>query len=526
MAGVGSAVESAPVYNLADDLVDRHVREGRGDRLAIVSEGRQVTYRELCENVNRVAHALTVLGVGTGERVLLVLLDSPEFVAAFLAAVKIGAIAVPTNTTLRSPDYTYVLEESGAVAVIVHAALLREMAPALEGSTPRLEHRVVVVGDRVSGYLHWDEWLDGRSGALDAAPTSADDLAFWLWTSGSTGKPKAAVHRHRDWSYSASNYAIGVLELTASDVTFSSSKLFHAYGLGNSLAFPLSAGAATVLSPARSQAKSVLEIAQRTRPTLFFSVPTLYAAMLEEARATDYDLSSVRLAISAAEPLPPEIFRRWKEQFDIEILDGLGSTELLHIYLSARAGDVRPGSSGKPVPGYDIRVVDAAGEDAPIGTVGDLLVAGDSRAVCYWNRPELTAERMRGPWFVTGDKYSVDADGYYWYAGRADDMFKVSGQWISPIEIESTLVEHTSVLEAAVIAFEEESRLQTAKAFVVLKRGCLASPELAKELQEFVKAKLTAYKCPRRIEFLPELPKSAAGKLLRYKLREARQSNH
>ena len=510
------------MYNLADDLVDRHVKEGRGDRLAIVSEGRQVTYRELCENVNRVARALTALGVGTGERVLLVLLDSPEFVAAFLGVVKIGSIAVPTNTTLRSPDYSYFLEESSAVAVIVHAALLREVAPALEGSTPRLEHHVVVVGDRVAGYRHWDEWLDGHSGALDAPPTSADDDAFWLWTSGSTGKAKAAVHRHRDWSYSASHYAIGVLGLTASDVTFSSSKLFHAYGLGNSLAFPLSAGAATVLSPARPQAKSVLEIAQRTRPTLFFSVPTLYAAMLEEVRATDYDLSSVRLAISAAEPLPAEIFRRWKERFDIEILDGLGSTEVLHIYLSARAGDVRPGSSGKPVPGYDIRVVDAAGDDVPDGTVGDLLVAGDSRAVCYWNRPELTAERMRGRWFVTGDKYSVDADGYYWYAGRADDMFKVSGQWVSPVEIECTLAEHTSVLEAAVIAFEEESRLQTAKAFVVLRHGCTAGLELTNELQDFVKARLAPYKCPRRIEFLPELPKSAAGKILRYKLRELR----
>ncbi len=508
------------MYNLADDLIDRHVREGRGDSLAIVSEGRHVTYRELCENVNRVGHALTALGVGAGDRVLLVLLDSPEFVAAFLGVVKIGAVVVPTNTTLRSTDYSYFLEESGAVAAIVHAALLGEVAPALEGSKPRLENRVVVVADDVSGYRHWDDWLDGHPAALDAAPTTGSDDAFWLWTSGSTGKPKAAVHRHRDWSYCASNYASGVLGLTASDVIFSSSKLFHAYGLGNSLAFPLSAGAATVLSPAKPLAKNVLEIVQRTRPTLFFSVPTLYAAMLEEARATAYDLSSVRLAISAAEPLPSEIFRRWKERFDIEILDGLGSTEILHIYLSARAGDVRPGSCGKPVPGYDIRLVDAAGEDVPAGTIGDLLVAGDSRAVCYWQRPELTAERMRGAWFVTGDKYRVDGDGYYWYAGRADDMFKVSGQWVSPIEIESTLIEHTSVLEAAVIAFEEESRLQTAKAFVVVRPGCTAGPELATELQDFVKARLTPYKCPRRIEFLPELPKSAAGKLLRYKLRE------
>jgi benzoate-CoA ligase len=254
---------------------------------------------------------------------------------------------------------------------------------------------------------------------------------------------------------------------------------------------------------------------------LFFSVPTLYAAMLQEARVTHYDLPTVRLAVSAAEPLPSEIFRRWKERFDIEILDGLGSTEMLHIYLSARAGEVRPGSSGTPVPGYDIRVVDAAGKDVSAGTVGDLLVAGDSRAVRYWNRPELTADRMRGRWFVTGDKYSVDADGYYWYAGRADDMFKVSGQWVSPIEIESTLIEHASVLEAAVIAFQEESKLHTAKAFVVLRQGCAAGPELAKELQDFVKARLTPYKCPRRIEFLSELPKSAAGKVLRYKLRES-----
>jgi benzoate-CoA ligase len=508
------------MFNLADDLVDRHVREGRGDRLAIVCEERRVTYRELGDSVNRVGHALRAIGVGSGDRVLLVLLDSPEFVAAFLGVTKIGAIAVPTNTALRSVDYAYFLEESGAVAVVVHAALLQELTPAWEGSRQRLQNRVVVAGDRVPGYLHWNQLLDEQSSVMDAAPTSGEDVAFWLWTSGSTGRPKAAVHRHRDWSHCASNYAMGVLGFTASDVTFSSSKLFHAYGLGNGLAFPLKAGGVSVLSPARPHPKSVLEIVQRTRPSLFFSVPTLYAAMLEEARATQYDLSSVRLAVSAAEPLPAEIFRRWKERFDIEILDGLGSTEMLHIYLSARAGQVRPGSCGTPVPGYHIRLVDPAGEDVPGGNIGDLLVAGHSRAACYWNRPELTAERMRDPWFVTGDKYSIDADGYYWYAGRVDDMFKVSGQWISPIEIEATLIEHASVLEAAVIAFEEESRLLTARAFVVLRDGCTAGPELAKELREFVKARLTPYKCPRRIDFLPELPKSGTGKLLRSKLRD------
>jgi len=509
------------IFNLADDLVDRHVREGRGDRLAVVCEDRRVTYRELSDSVNRVGNALKAIGVSPGERVLLVLLDSPEFVAAFLGVTKIGAIAVPTNTALRSTDYAYFLEESGASAVVAHSALLEELTPALEGSKRRLQDRVVVVGDRIPGYLHWDESTDEQLSALDAAPTSAGDVAFWLWTSGSTGRPKAAVHRHRDWPYCASNYAMGVLGFTAADVAFSTSKLYHAYGLGNGLAFPLTAGGVSVLSPSRPHPKSVLEIVQRTRPSLFFSVPTLYAAMLEEARATEYDLSSVRLAVSAAEPLPAEIFRRWKERFDVEILDGLGSTEMLHIYLSARAGQVRPGSCGTPVPGYHVRIVDAAGEDVPHGDVGDLLVAGDSRAACYWNRPELTAERMRDPWFVTGDKYSVDADGYYWYAGRVDDMFKVSGQWISPIEIEATLIEHASVLEAAVIAFEEESRLLTARAFVVVRANCTSGPELAQELREFVKARLTPYKCPRRIDFLSELPKSGTGKLLRYKLREA-----
>jgi benzoate-CoA ligase len=508
------------MFNLADDLVDRHVRDGRGDRLAIVCEDRRVTYRELSDGVNRVGHALRDIGVGAGGRVLLVLLDSPEFVAAFLGTTKIGAIAVPTNTMLRSIDYSYFLEESDAAAIVVHAALVAELTPALEGSRERVQNRVAVVGDRVPGYLHWDELLANQSGVLDAAPTSGEDDAFWLWTSGSTGRPKAAVHRHRDWSYCASNYATGVLGFTASDVAFSSSKLYHAYGLGNGLAFPLTAGAVSILSPARPHPKSVLETIQRTRPSLFFSVPTLYAAMLEEARATEYDLSSVRLAVSAAEPLPADIFRRWKERFAIEILDGLGSTEMLHIYLSARAGHVRPGSCGTPVPGYHVRLVDPAGDDVPRGDVGDLIVAGDSRATCYWNRPALTAERMRDRWFVTGDKYRVDADGYYWYAGRVDDMFKVSGQWISPIEIEATLIEHGSVLEAAVIAFEEESRLLTAKAFVVLRGGCTAGPELAKELREFVKARLTPYKCPRRVDFVPELPKSATGKVLRYKLRE------
>jgi benzoate-CoA ligase family protein len=348
-----------------------------------------------------------------------------------------------------------------------------------------------------------------------------DDVAFWLWTSGSTGKPKAAVHRHHDWMCCCEYYGRGVLDMGPEDVTFSSSKLFHAYGLGNGLMFPFHAGATTVLFPGKPQAKAILETAEATRPTLFFSVPTLYAAMLEEIeQGNRYDLSGVRLAASAAEPLPAEIFRRWKDRFGVEILDGIGSTEVLHIYLSARAGRVRPGSTGQAVPGYKLRIVDDTGADAPRGVIGDLLVSGESTAQCYWNRRELSADRMRGRWFFTGDKYSVDADGYYWYAGRSDDLFRVSGQWVSPNEVESALIEHSCVLEAAVIAYEEETKLHTPKAFVVLKQGVAASPELVRELQDFVKQRITPYKYPRRIEFLSELPKSAAGKVLRYKLRE------
>ena len=380
---------------------------------------------------------------------------------------------------------------------------------------------VIVCGEPAADRLHWSQFLEDSPPELEPAPTSGDDTAFWLWTSGSTGRPKAAVHRHHDWAYCCEYYARGILNITADDVTFSSSKLFHAYGLGNALLFPFSVGATTILYSGKPQAKSVLENAQANRPTLFFSVPTLYAAMLEDAEQTAYDLGSLRLAVSAAEPLPADTFRRWTNRFGVEILDGIGSTEVLHIYLSAGEGRVRPGSTGQAVPGYELAVVDDEGQPVPPGAIGDLMVAGPSTAQCYWNRQSLSRDRMRGRWFYTGDKYSVDEDGYYWYAGRSDDMFKVSGQWVSPIEVEFALVEHPAVLEAAVIAFEEETGLHKPKAFVVVREGQDTGGEFVRELQDFVKRRITPYKYPRRIEFLPELPKTAAGKILRYKLRDA-----
>ena len=333
------------------------------------------------------------------------------------------------------------------------------------------------------------------------------------------------VHLHYDWICCCRNYAVEVLGIGPHDITFSSSKLFHAYGLGNGLMFPFYAGASTVLFSGKAQAKAVLGITQTAQPTLFFSVPTLYAQMLQEAERESYRLDSVRLAVSAAEPLPAEIFRRWQRKFGVEILDGIGSTEALHIYLSARSGNVKAGSTGSAVPGYQLRIVDSDDREVPPGALGDLLVAGDSIATCYWNRRQLTAERMRGKWFFTGDKYWMDTDGYYWYAGRSDDMFRVSGQWVSPVEVESALIEHECVLEAAVVAYREHTELHTPKAFVVLREGIAATPDLARELQEFVKQRITPYKYPRHIEFMNKLPKTAAGKLLRYKLREPQRQS-
>ena len=507
-------------YNLVDHFLDRHVREGRGEKIAITCDSRRLTYAQIADQVNRAGNGLLKLGVQEEQRVMLLLPDVPEFVVAYFAVMKIGAVAVPTNTALRADDYAYFLDESRARALIVHSSIYAELAPVLVGRM-YLRH-VIVCGDPVDGRIHWDSWLSESSVDLEGASVREDDAAFWLWTSGSTGRPKAAIHRHQDWAHCCQNYACSVLGIGPADVTLSSSKLFHAYGLGNGLMFPFHVGASTVLHTAKPSPRSILATVQTAKPTLFFSVPTLYAAMLQEAERSVYDLSSVRLAVSAAEPLPAEIFRRWKDRFGVEILDGVGSTEVLHIYISAVAGRVKPGSSGMVVPGYDIRLVDPDGAEVPRGAIGDLWVRGASTALGYWNRSELTRSRMRGEWFVTGDKYRTDEDGYYWYAGRADDMFRVSGQWVSPIEVEGVLIEHAAVFESAVVAFEEANGLLTPKAFVVLKDGIVATAELKRELQELVKQRITPYKYPRRIDFISQLPKSAAGKVLRYKLRDSR----
>jgi benzoate-CoA ligase family protein len=505
-------------FNVATWFVDRNVAEGRGDRVAFVCEDRTLTYAGLADLVNRAGNALRDLGVEMEQRVLMLCLDAPEFLATFWGAIKIGAVPVPVNTMMRAADYLYFLEDSRARVAVVSEPLLAEAQPIL-GRAPFLRH-VVVAGKAGAGRIAFDDWVGRASPSLEPAPTSRDDAAFWLYSSGSTGFPKAAVHLQHDMVVCAETYAARVLGIRPDDRTFSAAKLFFAYGLGNNMYFPMSVGAQAVLYPKRPTPEAVFEVISRHRPTIFFGVPTLYAAMLAlpdvERR---YDLSSLRVCVSAGEALPEQLYRRWRERFGVEILDGVGTTEILHIFISNRAGEVRPGSSGTPVPGYEATIVDDAGRPVARGEIGNLRVKGDSTMAFYWNKHEKTKESLVGHWIQTGDKYYQDEDGYFWYCGRSDDMLKVGGIWVSPVEVEAALAGHPAVLEAAVVGQEDADRLVKPKAYVVLKDPTSASPGLDEELRAFVKAKIAPYKYPRWIEFVAELPKTATGKIQRFKLR-------
>jgi benzoate-CoA ligase len=506
------------VFNAAVEFVDRHIAEGCAERIALRHEGRTLTYGQVAEMVNRVGNALRDLGVEMENRVLLLLYDSPEFAASFFGAMKIGAVPVPVNTLMRAPDYEYLLNNSRAKVLIAHCPLWDEVVK-VRDRLRYLKH-VVIVGEPESGQKPFGPWIDQASPELEPAPTSKDDAAFWLYSSGSTGFPKGAVHLQHDMVYCADLYARPILGIGPDDVTFSAAKLFFAYGLGNSLYFPFRVGASAIVYAGRPLPEVMFEIISRDKPTIFFGVPTLYAAMLAVRDAeTKYDLSSLRLCVSAGEALPPELFRRWQERFGTEILDGIGTTEILHIFISNRAGRVKLGSSGLVVPGYEVKIVDEEGHPVRSGDIGNLLVKGESTCAYYWNQHDKTKQTIRGEWIVTGDKYSRDEDGYYWYAGRADDMLKAGGIWVSPIEVENTLIRHPAVLEAAVVGQEDDDRLIKPKAFVVLNEGYIASSALEDELKGFVKDKIAPYKYPRWIAFVPELPKTATGKIQRFKLR-------
>jgi len=504
--------------NAATAFVDRHVDEGRGGEIAFFHDGGALTYAELLELVNRTGNALRDLGVRREQRVLCLLLDGPEFLAVFWGAIKIGAVPIPVNTMLRADDYLYFLDDSRAPVAVVSEALLPEAGPALARARS-LEH-VVVAGTPSGTQLGFESWV-GRAGTrLEAVETSKDDAAFWLYSSGSTGRPKGAVHLQHDMLYCADTYARDVLGMTARDRTVSAAKLFFAYGLGNNMYFPMRVGGQGVLYPHRPTPEAMFELMHRHRPTIFFGVPTLYAAMLQVKEAeTRFDLSSLRLCVSAGEALPEELYRRWLDRFGVEILDGIGTTEILHVFLSNRAGEVRPGSTGRPVPGYEAILVDDEGRPVPRGEIGNLRVKGDSTMAYYWNQHERTKACLFGHWIQTGDKYYEDADGYFWFCGRADDMLKVGGIWVSPVEVENTLVGHPAVLEVAVVGREDVDRLVKPQAFVVLKAEHSGSPALEAELKAFVKDRIAPYKYPRWIEFVADLPKTATGKIQRFKLR-------
>jgi benzoate-CoA ligase family protein len=514
-----SAREIPDEFNVATYFVDRNVHEGRGDHVAIVSHpaGERITYRQVLENVNRIGHSLReVLGVRIEERVLLLLLDCPEYAYAFFGAIKIGAAPIPTSTLFKPDSYEYILNDSRARVAVVSEALL-PLIRAVPRERLRYLEEIVVVGTAPTGTHSFDELLAQGSSELEAEPTSKDDTAFWLYSSGSTGFPKGCVHLHRDMVVCTDLYASGVLGIGPSDRCFSVAKLFFAYGLGNGLYFPFGVGATTILFAGPPTPASIFEVVQAHRPTLFFSVPTSYAQLL--AQETECDFSSVRWGVSAGEALPPALFERFEKRFGVTILDGIGSTEILHIFISNQPGAIRPGSSGKPVAGYGVRLLDDDGQPVVTGELGNLVVSGDSTCQRYWNKQDKTRDTIEGRWIRTGDKYTQDADGFLWYGGRADDMLKVGGIWVSPVEVENALVGHPAVLEAGVVGREDQDKLTKPVAYVVLAPGQAGSPELARELQDFVRGQLAEYKRPRWVEFVRELPKTGTGKTQRFKLR-------
>lgn len=518
-------------FNVATHFVDRNVQEGRGAKVAIECGDERVTYQRLLDNTNRVGNVLLALGVRPEERVLLLLLDTPEFLYAFFGAIKIGAVAVPVNTQAKPQDYEYILNDCRARVALVSEPLLPNLQT-IPREKLRYLQEIVVSGvkqevplqsPRSQAHHSLQDLIATASPKLEAVPTCKDEPAFWLYSSGSTGAAKGCVHLHHDMVVCCELYAKGILHMNESDRCFSVARLFFAYGLGNAGYFPLGCGATTILSAARPTPATIYADIEQFRPTLFFSVPTNFAALLAHHRedSPEFDLSSLRHAISAGEALPAPLFHRFKERFGVEILDSLGSTETLQMVIANRPGETKPGSSGKIIPGYEARLVDEHGCDVPANEIGDLLIKGDSTCSCYWNKHEKSKETFVGGWFHTGDKYLQDEEGYFWYAGRANDLFKVNGLWLSPAEVESVLIGHPAVREAAVVAREDQDGLTKPAAYVVLFAEFAPGEELKHELQEFVAERIGGYKRPRWVEFLAEIPKTATGKLQRFRLRDA-----
>ena len=501
-------------FNAAAYFVDRHLDEGRGGNLAVICEDRRMTYAEVAAGVNRFGNAMRSLGLRMEDRVALLLPDSEIYPQAFFGAIKIGVVPICLNTLMRPKDYAYFLNDSRARALMVDASLL----PAIEKIRGQLRflERVLVVGGRApEGDIDFQALADSQPEALECAPTGPDDVCFWLYSSGSSGYPKGTVHLQHDMVFAAETYGRCILNISEHDRCFSAAKLFFAYGLGNALYLPFSVGASAVYLSGRPTPDAVFEVIERYHPTLYFGVPTLYGTMLE----TQGSLEGVRMCVSAGEALPPDLLKRWKERFGLPITDGIGSTEMAHIFISNDGSETRPGCTGKPVPGYQARIVDETMNEVAEAEVGTLLVKGDSAAACYWNKHDKTKETMLGEWLNTGDKFYRDNEGFYYYVGRSNDMLKVGGIWVSPIEVEACITSHPAVLECAVVGASDPDGLIKPKAYVVLKSGVRDTPELSKEIKTFVKTALAHYKYPRWIEFVSELPKTQTGKIKRYVLK-------
>jgi benzoate-CoA ligase len=506
------------LYNAAHDLIERNLRAGRGGKAAYIDDQGVYSYDELAHRAARFANGLCALGLEPEQRILLCMLDTIDLPVAFLGAILAGVVPIPVNTLLTPGDYEYMLADSRARLAVISAPLLPAIQPLL-GRLPLLR-RVIVAGAEADDPHSMAHLLANAAGTDGVAATTSDDVCFWLYSSGSTGRPKGTVHIHSSLIHTAELYARPIIGITASDVVFSVPKLFFAYGLGNSLTFPLAVGATAVLMAERPTPAAAFARLLAHRPTIFYGVPTLYAAMLASPELPRPEALRLRRCVSAGEPLPGDIGKRWSQHFGVDILDGIGSTEMLHIFLSNSPAQLRYGTTGKPVPGYEVRLVDDDGRPVSPGEHGELQVAGPSSAVTYWNNREKSRQTFLGHWMRTGDKFQETADGYYVYAGRTDDMLKVSGIYVSPAEVEAALITHPAVLEAAVVGRPDEDGLTKPVAYVVLRLGIAGSPDLAIELKQHVKALLAPYKYPRWIEFLGELPKTATGKIQRFRLRE------
>ena len=511
-------MHGASTYNAAADLIERNLAAGRSGKTAFIDDNGYYSYGELADRVSRFASLTRQLGIHPEQRILLCLHDTIDFPTAFLGAIKAGVVPVAVNTQLSAAEFAFMLADSRARAVVVSAPVLPTIRAALK-ELPGFCPEVIVSGAE-TGERELAGLLARAPSASDTAPTHPDEPCFWLYSSGSTGKPKGTVHIHSSLMQTAELYAVPVLGIAESDIVFSAAKLFFAYGLGNSLTFPMAVGATSVLTAERPTPAAVSRVLREHQPTIFCGVPTLYNAMLTSNDLPQGEELALRQCVSAGEPLPQEIGRRWSARIGVDILDGIGSTEMLHIFLSNRPGEVRYGTTGKPISGYELKIVDEHGSPVGRGEIGDLLVSGPTSAAYYWNNRERCRTTFMGPWTRTGDKYFEDEDGYYIYCGRSDDMMKVSGMYVSPAEVEAALIAHEDVLEAAVVGAADDDGLIKPKAYVVVKPGIAADEAFTRVLDEHSRNMLAPFKCPRWFSFLDDLPKTATGKIQRFKLRE------